>query len=306
MAGKVAVSSELQTRIAAAAARLDYEPNLAARTLASRRSGLLAIVVSPLDDGVVVRTAAAALCALERRGYGVLLVSETTAEHLDMPGLARRGVEAVLFVGRAPGRAEREALSARRLAWVAVADADDGDPRCLEFGRPRAVELACRYLQQTGRRSVGLLGRPGLALTEWVRQLVQTGTAIDLTAPALPGSALRRLLETSGQPAAIVCADDLAALAVLRECALRGISIPQDLAVVGFGDEPFARCARPALTTVRPVCAEVGAHAAEALLDVLAGRSCAPYAPRHKLVLRETTDGPENVPRGTTGGPGST
>jgi len=288
----------------AAAARLDYKPNLAARALASRRSGLLAVVLPPLDDGVVARTAVAALRALHRGRYGVLVISETAAERLDVARLATHGVEAVLFVGRAPLDAERGVLSTRGLAWIAIADGDGQGTGCLDVGRLRAMELACRYLQEVGHRSLGLLGPPGLGLGELMAR-VGPGSAVELARPAWPGDAaaigraLQRLLEAPGRPTAIVCADDLAALAVIRECSVCGISVPQDLAVVGFGDEPFARFARPALTTVRPACAEIGGRAADALLEVLAGRACASYAGINKLVVRESTERPGNV-RGFT------
>jgi len=304
MAGKEGVTSELHSRIMAAAARLDYKPNLAARALASRRSALLAVVLSPLEDGVAARTAVAALGALRRRRHGVLLVSETAAERLDVSGLATRGVDAVLFVGRAPLDAESEALSTRGLAWIAIADSDGEGASGLDLGRLRAVELACRYLQEVGHRSLGLLGPPGLGLGDLVSR-VGEGTAIELARPAWPGDALaiggalHRLLDAPARPTAIVCADDLAALAVIRECSVHGISVPRDVAVVGFGDEPFARLVRPALTTVRPACAEMGGRAADALLEVLDGRTCPDCAAVNKLVVRETTERPGNLRRST-------
>lgn len=300
LASKGAVSPGLHARIMAAAARLEYEPNLAARALASRHSGLLAMVVSPTDDGVVVRSAAAALRALDRHGYSGLLVSETMAGHADIAALAKRGVEAVLFVGRAPLQAHREALSWHRLAWVCITDAEGENACHVDLGRIRAVELACRYLQQVGHQRLAVLASSGLALDPLVSRLRDEGATIELVRvglrgdPVTIGGALGRLLEPPGFTTAVVCADDLTAWAVIREGSIRGISIPRDLAVVGFGDEPFARCGRPSLTTVRPAYGELGDHAAEAVLDVFAGRSRAPYTPTIKLIVRETTERPGN------------
>ena len=249
-----------------------------------------------MDDGVVARAAAATLHALGRHGFGVLVFIEATTERLDIEQLAGRGVDGVAFVGRAPASAEREALAAHGLAWIAAADSDGGDLGCLDLGRVPAVELACRYLQQIGHQSVGVIAPVDLPLGELLRRLGRDGIAIELARHTLADGrvtirgALRTLIEAPARPTAIVCTDDLAALAVMRECWIGGGAVPGDLAVVGFGDEPFARCLRPALTTVRPGCAELGARAAEALVAVLNGRSVAPYAPVNKLVLRETTE----------------
>lgn len=296
IAGTGLVSGELSSRITAAATRLGYRPNPAARALASRRSGLLAVTVASMDDGVVARAAAAALHALGRHGFGVLVFSEATTERLDIEQLAARGVDGVAFVGRAPGTAERAALAAHGLAWIAAADGDGDDPGCLDLGRLSAVGLACRYLQQIGHQSIGVIAPADLPLGELLRRLRQDGIAIELARSAAADGrvairgALRTLIEAPARPTAVVCTDDLAALAVIRECWAGGVAVPGDLAIVGFGDEPFARCSRPALTTVRPGCAELGARAADALVDVLNGRSVAPYAPVNKLVLRETTE----------------
>jgi DNA-binding LacI/PurR family transcriptional regulator len=67
------------------------------------------------------------------------------------------------------------------------------------------------------------------------------------------------------------------------------MSVPGQISVVGFGDEPFARHSVPALTTVRVLAEQIGATAADAILDLAAGRDPSFQATAVKLVLRESS-----------------
>jgi LacI family transcriptional regulator len=102
-------------------------------------------------------------------------------------------------------------------------------------------------------------------------------------------SAIGGLLDLDDTPTAIVCSSDLEALAAVRECALRGIDVPGEVSVVGFGDREFARHARPALTTVRVSAAAIGTHAGEVVLAALRGEPTSLVEVPLKLVVRETT-----------------
>jgi DNA-binding LacI/PurR family transcriptional regulator len=106
---------------------------------------------------------------------------------------------------------------------------------------------------------------------------------------AVTRDAVRRLLDAPVRPTAIVCPGDIQALIALRECALREIQIPEELSVVGFGDEPFARYSHPALSTIRVAMSELGGRSGDALADMLTGRSPERYTAGLKVIVRETT-----------------
>jgi len=71
----------------------------------------------------------------------------------------------------------------------------------------------------------------------------------------------------SPRPTAVMCANDLLALGVLRGLAAHGVRVPDDLAVVGYDDLIFGSMLSPALTSVRQPALELGVAAAELLLD---------------------------------------
>jgi LacI family gluconate utilization system Gnt-I transcriptional repressor len=85
-------------------------------------------------------------------------------------------------------------------------------------------------------------------------------------------AALKELLALDGAIDATFCSSDLLALGVLTEARVRGLKVPQDLAVVGFGDLEFAADLEPALTTVHIKGTAIGRQAAQFIVDRAEGR----------------------------------
>ena len=289
------VGADLQSRIEAAAKRLEYRANLAARALVSRRSGLVAVLVGSVADTLV----AEAVDALERRlraaGYAVLLASREATGKPSAPML--RDAEAIVYVGTRPMSSEIELLGREALPWVSVCDAPGAERTFIDVGRQRGGTLATRYLLDLGHRRFGVCAAAGpetrqgvtAALTAGVGTLISTDEGDGRASQAEAPSAIRALLNRDDAPTAIVCGSDLEALAAVRECALRGVDVPGEISVVGFGDREFARHARPALTTVRVSAAAIGTHAGELLLAALQGDRASLVEVPLKLVVRETT-----------------
>jgi len=87
--------------------------------------------------------------------------------------------------------------------------------------------------------------------------------------------ALGQLLAQAPDVDAVFCSSDLLALGVMTEARVRGIAIPERLALIGFGDVPFAADMAPALSTVRINGADIGQMAASRLIDRAEGREVA-------------------------------
>jgi LacI family gluconate utilization system Gnt-I transcriptional repressor len=84
--------------------------------------------------------------------------------------------------------------------------------------------------------------------------------------------ALTRMLHSAPDIDAVFCGSDLLALGVMMEAQVRGIAVPEQLAVVGFGDLEFAADVHPALTTVRIDGLAIGRQAAQFIVDCAEGR----------------------------------
>jgi LacI family transcriptional regulator len=186
------------------------------------------------------------------------------------------------------------------LPWVWVSDAGL-DSLAIDAGQERGGALAARYLSDLGHRRFGVFAAAGSATRRGVASALAesgavlnaaTGDADNETGSDGTQARIRALLDQAPRPTAVVCGSDVEALALLRQCALRGIAVPEEVSVVGFGDWEFARHATPTLTTLRVSCATLGAQAGGAVIAALRGepvqRSEAPV----KLVVRESSGPP--------------
>jgi LacI family transcriptional regulator len=107
---------------------------------------------------------------------------------------------------------------------------------------------------------------------------------------------VKELLTLEPRPTAVMCANDLLALGVLKGLVAAGTRVPQDMALVGYDDVTFASVLSPPLTSVRQPKYEVGASAARLLLEQFSGRSVHAQSLRFEpeLIVRASSVG---VPR---------
>jgi LacI family transcriptional regulator len=290
------VSPDLRGRILAAAERLGYAPNFAARSLAARRSGLIGVIVKTLAEPHL----ADILTALERRlaaaGYGLVIVATEGASGPSLTSalqrLLGRGAEGLVLADTAHARELLPVLRSRRLPWIVIADEAVGGELSVDGGRRRGAELACRYLLDLGHRRFGVIALAAATAAGVADALAGGGLAG--TAPVHDAdaaqAAMQRLLDQRDPPTAVICDRDLYALAAVRACLGQGVAVPRAVSIIGFGDADFARRAVPALTTLRIPSATVGVHLADSLLACLEDGTPPPgFAAPVKLVVREST-----------------
>jgi LacI family transcriptional regulator len=295
-----AVSEELRGRILAAAGRLGYAPNLAARALVAGRSGLVAMLVDTLIEPLPAAAAAEMQRSLGREGYS-LIIATTGGMHEEALARARevlgRRVEALISWNVPDPSGLAEAVAAYGVPWLAFDEPGLSGPAfAATSGRRSGAILGCRYLLSLGHGRFGVVATPGAGIREAVRAvLAGSGAMLHETDAVAHGAdldgaqaAVGRLLD-GGQATAILCGSDLLAMAALRECRARGVSVPDEVSLVGFGDSLPARCSAPALTSVRVSAEEIGVRTTEALMLMLGGGAPSPVEPTLKLVIREST-----------------
>src|SRR3954447_3269976 len=165
------------------------------------------------------------------------------------------------------------------------------DPR-----HDEGIAPAVSHLISLGHERIGFFsGRPDfehqrLREIAWRSALSSAGLAAGPVAHVVLDQRAAALTLLREEPTAVVCASDALALAVCVAARAMGLSVPDDVSVVGFDDSAVAAFATPALTSVRVDYAEFGAAAAAALLAAIAGESlpdCSPSMP--ELVVRAST-----------------
>ena len=285
------VSEAVLARVSDAAALLGYVANAAARSLSTRKSGLIGAVLSDPADPVVLQMLEAAERSLSAHGVGILIRAARAGAPAAAcaQALAARGVDGLLFtLGRDAGpRAGSQAAPCRRMRAKARSASAAGEPI-----ERRGLALACAYLQQLGHRRVGIIGRRRGEGARSARVIAGKATMHRTSADSLDDAvavrtAVQQLIENAAT--AIVASSDVAAAAALRECRALGLAVPRQISVTGCGDTPVARCLDPQLTSVRLPASASGQAAADWLVAALAGREFAwPELPL-KLVVREST-----------------
>lgn len=285
------VGDALRGRILAAAKRLGYTPNLAARSLAERRARLVGIVLGPFADPLFTEVVLALECQLAAAGYGALISkARDSAEESRraLHELLGRGAEALVLVEVADAPALAVEARTRGLPCVNLGTGTDGAEAVVHNGCRRGAGLAGRYLLGLGHRRVGVIAAPTTGTAAGVAEaLAEAGAAAP---PSATLATLSALLARHDRPTAFVCGSDLLALALVRACREHGLTVPADVSVIGFGDAPFARCSVPALSTLRIAATGLGVRLAESLLACLDdGQPLKVPEPQVKLVVREST-----------------
>jgi DNA-binding LacI/PurR family transcriptional regulator len=302
LTGKGSISPATRERVLEAAESIGYRPNLAARSMRTRRSGRLAVITGVSAADHQMRMIVGASQVANDAGYVMETssvdgtVEDRTERVVDLAaGGQYEGILTLVPVlpealsdadGRAPVMAatafDEQMHSAGELADASLLEVfvralvEAGHRRFVHIGGPeeyssararRATYLAC--VERLGVESLGVLGG------EWAAEPARQAVL------ALPDDA---------RPVAVIAANDLLAVGALRGAAERGWSVPDDLVVTGWDNTAFGAYTMPSLTTVDLDFQEAGRHAMQLLVAALRGEE--PPARGHalqRIIWREST-----------------
>jgi DNA-binding LacI/PurR family transcriptional regulator len=290
------MSEQTRERVGRELDRLGYRPNAAARSLRERRTRTLGFLVldeaarflaDPMTDLILAGIADVA----RDNGYSLLIQAARPepddVDRLFSPLLEERVDGAFLFLS---GTSSVRRRTIRRLDELGSSFVvfEQAPPRVrvvsvVAENRGGARRLTEHLLDRGHRRIAFVATRtPWPMVEERLRGYRDALTAAGLAEAELvategvwnPADGARmaeRLLDLDDPPTAIMCGNDQLALGVLQAARLRGIRVPDDLAVTGFNDFEFAQFADPPLTTVRVPGYDLGRIGAESLVARLGG-----------------------------------
>ncbi|CAM4043135.1 LacI family DNA-binding transcriptional regulator [Helcobacillus massiliensis] len=276
------VRASTREKVEQAIAELGYQRNLAARTLATHRSRLIGVIVANSDFHGPAETALSVQSAAHESGYAAIQAAVRSADPKELGSvvsmLLNHSVEGIVVIAPQEQLVRELQRTAARVPMVVVADSprplDGMHEVCVDQrdGARKAVE----HLIATGHRTIAHIAGPPTWLDatqrrrSWLETLAKHGLppATEHTGDwsAQAGYEAAALLITEGAlPEAVFCANDLIAIGVAAGLKDAGISIPEDISIVGFDDIPSAPYQRPALTTVRQPFKELGRACMEVL-----------------------------------------
>ncbi len=303
------ITSQTRAKVQAAIEELDYRPNVSARSLRKGRSDFIALAIPEMASPYFAELGAAISRAAKKRGITVLIdqtEGEAAAEKLVLDGMRGQLIDGIIFspITTSPARIG-ETETAKPIVLLGERDAGGRLDR-VAVDSVQASYDATTHLISLGRRRIAAIGVGGGAGTGSVRRrgyrkaLKAAGIAHD---PALElagtgyhredgAASMRELLALPERPDAVFCFNDLLALGALRTLAEAGLSVPGDVAVVGFDDIEDGRYHSPSLTTIAPDMEWLADHAVELLLDRIAGNGEAArrdLTVPHTLKIRESS-----------------
>ncbi|MEV0378640.1 LacI family DNA-binding transcriptional regulator [Nonomuraea sp. NPDC050643] len=255
------VSEETMERVRAAAAELGYEADPIARALASGRTGMIGLLCGSLEDLWQQSLAVGIGRGLrEKDRYALILdaVGDDTRERALAQQLRDQRVDGLIVQPINPAAAFWPELC-ESVPVVAIGDSIAGTAGEVVFDNRRGVTLALEHLQALGHHSITVLtptrdstpDRP--ADVHVTAEADRLGLDIELaSAPhSLAGatSAAHELL-TGEKPSAVFCFSDSIAYGVYAAAQDLGLSIPDDVSVMGYDDHPMSGLLNPGLTTV--------------------------------------------------------
>jgi LacI family transcriptional regulator len=287
------VSDELRTRVLKVTEELDYRPNLVARGLRSKRTSTIGIIVSNLENPYYTEIVRAVQDSAVGSGHNVIICNsyeDPSIEEEEIVTLRSRQVDGLII---APTESEHGLLASlaeqvfplvvvsRRVRELSV-------PAVVSDNRS-AAERATRHLIEAGSGRVGLLTHDkGGSVSEDQEQ----GYRAALEAAGLEYrseltyvgrntadgalQAAERLMDEAHMPDAMVCGTALMTLGTLRFLSERGLRCPEDLAIIGFGNMPWAEVLTPRLTCVTQPTHTIGREASRLLIDQIENRAISP------------------------------
>ncbi len=283
--GNYGVHKDTRARVIAVAKRLNYRPNLMAKGLAEGRSRTLGLLVAAIGDASILEQVRGVEDAASAAGYHLLLCNsylDVKRETLQLHSLLDKRVEGLLIH-------PVEALSKEEIKDLADADipvvlfhqvVGTSDFSSVCMNQFEGGMLAGKHLVELGHRRIAYLSGPRghgnfiereKGFLKAVRLSKQEATPIIVHGqPDFEGGyrMAKSLLDQDRRVTAIFAANDTTAFGIAQAVFESGLSIPEDISLVGFGNVELAKVVRPPLTTIHHPKYEMGQAAVEILLSL--------------------------------------
>lgn len=288
-----AMSEETLARVQDAIARLNYRPSSLARSLVTRSTNTIGVVMAEIETPLFLQALHAIEPIARAQHYNLLLslARDEADERVALGFLLEKQADGIIFVSTSAYRDE-DHLRELRSAGVPVVLINRATRHeeydQVNWDNSAGVAAATEYFLAAGHRRIAHMVGPGNRrsteerLAGYLRALEQRGLPCDpayllpgdFTAPAAEWQKIvYQILALHPRPTAVLAADDALAATCLSVFSREGVRVPQDIAVVGIDDQPYASLLNPALSTVRLPISEAGRWAMELLFARFHGKT---------------------------------
>lgn len=278
-------SAEVRERVQQAARDLDFRFNEIGRSLQSRRSRTLGILVPTLSNPVFAAVIEGVQATARARGYQLLLACanyDPEEESEAIATLLAKQVDGLLLtVSDADASAEVAQLNEEGLPFILIFNQPLSTLPSVTVDNAAAAAAVGRRLLRDGHREVAYVAGRLTSSDRSQRRYEGFCAAYDAAKAPAPSlvevdytafdhrDALAAVLAERDGITALFCSNDMLALAVIGALRSLGRRVPEDVSVVGFDGIAVAALTAPSLATVATPCPEMGRLAAEGLIDAI-------------------------------------
>lgn len=298
------IAAATRQRVLRAAAELNYYPDAAARSLVRRQTRTLGLVLCQTPDRVFADVFLPQVLqgigqVAQEYNFKVLLQYVENVTRPDAYVTLVRGghIDGIILSGPRSDDKQLPRLCAEGFPVVLLGQLPETGAPFVDVDNVDGAYRATEHLISLGHRRIGLITNAPLAYTASEQRLAGYRRALE--AHGIPyepmlvrygdfreesGYAAMTSLLEGIPPEAMFVASDLVAFGALEAIKMRGLRVPDDIAIVGFDDVPVARYVDPALTTIRLPAQQLGTEATRLVLRLIAGEE-----PEDTAILLQTT-----------------
>ncbi len=277
------VKDETRKRIKEVVDRVGYEPSEAARNLKSKRTKLIGVVAPTLKSTVTGRQMTEIDNFLKKKGYSTLILNtdhDPSREIEAIEHLSSLRADGIILIATNISEAHQRLQKISRIPILALGQQFRGGTSVIYDDYEAGFEVG-EYAKEMGHEDILYIGvseydeAVGIKRKKGVLDglgLPKGATKVNMLETAFSYEDARKVIRSSLKkhvPTLIICATDQMALAALKEATDMGLSVPDDVSIIGFGGYEMSELVNPSITSVRFENEKAGEVAAATLLSMI-------------------------------------
>ena len=308
--GKPGVSEKTRDKVLQVAEQMGWKPNSAAKALSDASTHSIGLILTYDTDVLSVESYTMELIAgltavFEAQGYSLLLRSSSNRQHevsIMKEWIATGAVDALLMLNvelSDPRVALLKQYPKFPVLMLCSVEMSDG-MTALSDNEKGAAHLIVDYCYELGHRHIARVAGPEMMGHTFVRVNAFLDETSELNlrynclhtdySPAAGRRSVERLLSLPNPPTAIVCDNDVMALAAIRTARRLGFKVPEDLSIISWDDSFMCEINEPSVTALNRNVVGRGKRAARMLIDMAEGRPVDSYVEDdYELIFRDSS-----------------
>ncbi|WP_245480445.1 LacI family DNA-binding transcriptional regulator [Neorhizobium sp. NCHU2750] len=285
------INKDTRDAILQAAEELGYVFDSTASNLRSKKTDFIAVTIPSINNANFADTVGGLSEVLNARGFQILLGYtnyDVQEEERLIEQFLRRKPQAIAVTGGKHTRRARKLLENANVPVIETWDMpSEPIDHSVGFSNAEAVRSMVDHFVAVGYRRIAFIGGDASRDTRgsdrrlgFIAALhdhgLEASRLIDAGTPPISmregANAMARLLVEFPDTEAVICVSDLSAFGALTECQRRGVNVPADMAIGGFGDYEIGAISVPSLTTINAHSRQIGARTGALILDLLDGK----------------------------------